>query len=81
MHLERLDAWIGFVVTTTDTKEGRNGRRQTLFPTLYGRYLRRVVAGILKVVWKAVKGVNTAEFDNDGMRDEVEGQCVGTSRE
>lgn len=67
-------------MTNTDTRIGRDGRRQTLFSALYGRYLRRAVADILKVAWKAVKNVHAAKFDIDGMGDE-EGKAVGWNSE
>lgn len=48
----------------------RGGRRQTVSPKRYERYLRRVVAGTLTVAWKAVENDHVAEFDNDDMGNE-----------
>lgn len=72
LHLAQIHAWIGRTVTTVDTEAGRAGQRQTLLSKLYGRYLRRASAGILKGMWKGVNYVHTAKLDNGSMGDEEE---------
>lgn len=80
MHLPRLDARTGLVVTTMNTEVGRSWQRQTLFTTLYGRCLRRAVAGILDVTWELVKNVHVAKFQSNGMKDK-ERRAVRVSSE
>lgn len=60
LHLVRPDALNACVVATMDTEEGRSVQGQMLFKTLCGRYLRRAVAGILRVAWEVVKDVHAA---------------------
>lgn len=81
MHIARLDEWIGCAVKTMDTEIKPSGQRQTLFSTLYGRCPYHLVAGILKVAWKAVKNVHAAKFDTDHVKDEKKERRVGTQRE
>lgn len=49
MQLACLDAWTGCVVWTMKTKMKRGRQRQTQLPTLHRSYLRRAMAGVLKV--------------------------------
>lgn len=72
IHFAQLHVWVGWVVTALDTKIRRDGQRRTFFTTLYDRYPRRAVAGISKVAWEAVKVVNAAELDTDGIKGEEE---------
>lgn len=81
MHLAWLDGCIGCVLTTVSTEVGRTRREQTFSSVLYERYLRCAVAGMLKTACEAVKNVDTAEFDDNGMGMEKEGPFVEARRE
>lgn len=70
MHLVLLHAWTGCVVTKKNTRVGRGRQRQALLTTLYGKYLRGAVAGILMLAVEMVKDVQATEFSIDDMGDE-----------
>lgn len=78
MPFALLDSWMEFVLTTMDTEISRDGKQQTMFSLLYGKYLRRAVASLLKVGWEAVRDAQDGNFDNDGTSDEEEKTECGT---
>lgn len=55
-HIARLHARTGCALTTMDTLVNRGGRKQRLSTAFCGRYLRRSVAGMLKVAWGSDEG-------------------------
>lgn len=66
MHLARLDAWIGCVLTALDTNVGRGGKRQLLFSKLFGEYLPLALENIIGVAWERVRDRHHEELENEG---------------
>lgn len=72
MYLTKFIARNVCVVTKMDTGLKQGVRRQTLFSTVYSKYLRRAIAGVLKVASEAMKNVHAAESDSNATTDEEE---------
>lgn len=78
MSLAQLDAWAECVVEPIHNEVERCGQRQKFSSELYGRCLRHAVVGLLMVTSEAVTDVQTAEYDNDGIRDKVGSALCGS---
>lgn len=66
-------------MTIISTEIGRGWKEPVLVSKLFGKYLRRGVADILRVTCEAVRDMHNAKFGTDGTRDEERKAACGSS--